>query len=541
MRKDTKQVLFLILFIMSIIGVLFPTQIVTSLDDASSALVVILVDPTTYAEVTSEITRFSEDITNDMNAQVIVETREWTDGFAVRDFLIDKYQKYHLLGAILIGDIPTIWFSPEISFIYDGVFPSDYLFWDLQCTYAVDAQGHVNQISPVQRPDFLKRDIWVGRIKPPTISTDDISLLKNYFERNHEYRTQKSPYDESILYYPFITIEQSSSPSNTLQQSIQQEVSKYTAYASDDITIVSSIDTTGKDLYLAELSKQREWVVIYAHGTPTSQDLAVPIYRYQIQSAQPGAMCYSLLSCSNGNFTRDNYLGGWYLFEGEGLVVYAFTAQTQMSNVHWYYYALPLSAGVRFGEAALHDQYLTLTILGDPTLQMRRTSVNDFSETVIDHTSMTFGDVTVNESKTVTIPIKNIGSSSFILCSYYSYKNCTYPPGHITQGIGGMSSFVDPFILSVPHIEPQSTADLTISFRPRVIGKYAINWTLLTNDPQYPYLTFYLTGNGVISAPDEEPSSEDQQSDESPGLSFIIVIIVFLLVISLYGVKLRKK
>ncbi len=463
--------------------------------DGKEKLVIIFVDDN-YSQIKEEIQRYKTDIEEDLLSEVWINVENWENGLEIRSYLKSLYKNYSLIGAILIGEIPTMWFSPEIDITHDETWPSDYLYMDLKSDYTLDKNGYVNYISKTHYDDFKKRDIWVGRIKPPNSTGEYISLLKDYFDRNHKYRHGELEFTEKILYYPYMYIEKQDLQEEECQKSYENYIVENTAYTSDDILTICSINNDGVSTYVDELSRNREWVIVNAHGTTTTQYLRLPINRYQIQPAQPNALCYSLLSCSNGNFTSDNYLGGWYLFSGNGLVAYAYSAETPMEQTEWLQYALPLQAGLSFGEVILYDDNEALTILGDPTLKMRQKEKHNFPKVVLEKTNISFGKVKINETKKIDINVINTGYTDFVLSTTYSFQKSNYPSRHNIYG-NSYSYNIMPFSIDSKKISPESSAQLSFLFTPRVEGKYSLNWTVLTNDPMNPFLTFYLEGFGT--------------------------------------------
>lgn len=457
-------------------------------------LIIIFIDSNTYAQLQSEIDRYKTDIENDLYARVSIDSRDWENGNALRDHLLNLYKNDSLIGVILIGDIPTMWFSPSLNLVVNTPWPSDYLYMDLRSSIEFDENGSVNKIEKVQREGFYKRDIWVGRIKTPVDGTESIALLRDYFDRNHKYRTGVIQYDKSFLYYPYNQIEINNWSKVVCQSESERLFSENTAYDLDDVTIICSIGNDGSELYLSELSKNREWVVVNMHGDPLTQYFYNSISWSQIKDVQPGALCYLFLSCSNGDFTRENYIGGWYLFSGDGLVVYAYTVPVMPGGQEWIYYALPLSASVTFSEPIRYDGYIPLTILGDPTLKMR--GMENVPNTNFDQNNISFGKVKVNELKEIDISIENKGPVEFIVTRDYVYLKGNYPSGFKEED-GGTGEFVSPFRIELEKIPSNSSSEFKFSFTPRISGEYSQQWILLTNDPKYPYLEINLEGTGV--------------------------------------------
>jgi len=514
------------------------TTIANSQNQNEEDLVLIIIDGNSYFNLYSEINRLKEDIIDDMGVKVEISSKGWKDGYEVRSYLKQLYEESNLIGAILIGNVPTMYFSPDFGMIYDEIWPSDYLFMDLESEYDIDNQGIVNYIEDKKEGSFKKRDIWVGRIKPPSSTDQSISLLRDYLNRNHEYRLGYKSYDESMVYYPYLAITPLSD-SNDCYGQFSGFLLKYTSYDSNNIKIICGVDNDAKNEYLSELTKNHELALLYAHGTDSSQTVSSKISKNDLINNPPGALCCSLLSCRTGDFTKKDYLGGWYLFSGQSLVIFAFSAETQMKETFFYYYGLPLSSGLCFGDTILYEKYMAFTILGDPTLRMRYEKRHDFPDTKFEKTVIDFGEVLIDTKKTKEINVTNFGKKDFMINTANSYRKGDYPNITSEQSTLSFSSYVYPFNLLNPEkIQPGQTVKYPFMFEPTAEGDYSLNWTILTNDPKYPYLDLKLTGTGVKEISNHEIPAVN--NDGSPGFELIIFLIAFLaltLIIRLYKKK----
>lgn len=93
----------------------------------------------------------------------------------IRDLIKSELPK----GALLVGNIPSAFYEHEGS-----NFPCDLYYMDINGTWnETDVSGvydgHSNDVKP---------EIWIGRLFTPTNSGNDVNLLEEYFDRNHQFR-----------------------------------------------------------------------------------------------------------------------------------------------------------------------------------------------------------------------------------------------------------------------------------------------------------------------------------------------------------------
>ena len=72
--------------------------------------VAIFVDSDTYSSLQTEIERLRADIANDLGVRVFVLADNWSNIESIKEILIERNAQDVLVGAILIGEIPTAYF-----------------------------------------------------------------------------------------------------------------------------------------------------------------------------------------------------------------------------------------------------------------------------------------------------------------------------------------------------------------------------------------------------------------------------------------------
>lgn len=337
--------------------------------------VAVFVDKNTYSVLESEINQYVSDIESDSSSTTV---KLFVDDFQnpqqVRSKLITL--RPGLKGSVLIGNIPIPYFKSDKAFSGGGgnIMPSDRYYMDLERGDMIDEDNDGNfEYERYQgkysdkMPDTL---YWVGRIKS---YNNDVEMVRSYFKRNHLYRTGQIKPQKSLLSYSMNI--QSGPVGATLgiyENNMKDSFSSSSLYTRNQVSLI--VGTT-KQLFLNELQKDYETASINAHGNWLEQEIGEGIIPQDIVKTKPKPYFYYLLSCSNGDFSKDNYLGGHYLFDGNGLAVLAYTFPSLMGADESKFYMEYVAQGKTFGEAFVKVQSIvnemTSIILGDPTLKIR--------------------------------------------------------------------------------------------------------------------------------------------------------------------------
>jgi hypothetical protein len=473
--------------------------------------VAIFIDSNTHSNLTSQIQRLKSDIINDLGVNVFIFSDNFDDIKQIKDIIIEKYNHAGLIGAILIGDIPTAYFEYQNS----GSVPTDRYFQDLSDKFIdVDGDGKFEREYYMAETDVTMRDIWTGRIKPPVSGSEAIELLRNYLDRNHNYRTGNITYDRKMLYYGSVSINQGGMSQDDYNDLVNQ-IDDYTGlYDSDDD--VNSIYHTDlemqKRIYLTELKNSYDFVFVNIHGTPVHQwvgenspgDQCV-VYHYEIKEFRPQPFFSALASCSNGDFTVKNYFAGWYLFSGNSLIVQANSTVSTLvgaSTVQFLKDYIPLGLGVTFGDMDKNDRtFMVSHILGDPTLTLRPKPTGDLPQLSRYSSEIDFGDVERGTIPEKYISFWNGGTAPLTI----SYKKARFS----IDGEYVFLGYWDVFYYKHPNtgetfrdfdISPGKCKVVPFGFYPRAdgpTGRYTMTILFQTNDPENPYMEIHLSGNAI--------------------------------------------
>lgn len=462
--------------------------------------IAILIDENTYRQVRTEIERYAMDIKNDLQANVFLFHQNWQSPREVKNQLLSLKDK-NLKGAVLIGEIPVPYFESTLCII--GDFPSDRYYMDLEDAFFTDEDNDGKfELTNYSVNENLMRIIWVGRIKPYRGGAEGITLLKNYFERNHQYRTGKiSPTKRLLVYSPDI---QNGPCGATLEIYLNNMRDFLTLHRSSDILYswdeIDILVGSSRQEYLEALQKNYEILELNAHGTQFAQILGDgPISSEDVKVAQPKPYFYFLYSCANGDFTQENYIGGHYLFDGNGLVVYTPVTSSMAGAGEMRKYIAPLALGLTFGEAAVSFGTQGITsfgllevILGDPTLRIRpKTGIPRIE---VDTTKIDFGEVVAGKEQEYygdiaeKITIKNTGTGKLIsnVDSFYFW---TEKEGKVVRGDSWASHYDKPIL-------PGESSEIKYSFWPREKGDYTGYGIIKTNDPDNSFIVIELRGRG---------------------------------------------
>lgn len=435
MSSTFKLILFLA--IAMVVGGLFllknatHTLINNLFNTSQPQLVLILVQEGLETELKEELNIYNQDLSRELNFTTKIKSVKPSEDInALKAYVKDVYKQNKLNGILLIGDIPTGEFhTPENS---DQVFDSQGLIlWDIiyqdiwdNCAYSPQtktfsyADLKCQQLS--QNPPF-----WVGRLTPNSSVKDSITLLKDYFKRNHDFRTGLFTYKNKALTYSPILLDYKDEQRQNEESEIQAALKFLNTYP--DKYYFTDIDDINSDkLYLTELQKPHEYEILFynGHGLPTfhqkdfnSSDIVNASFFYA-----------EFRSCSVGRFITKDYIAGQYLFS-DGLVVTAASTPIFGFNTPSKELNAALVSGVPFYEAVKITGVGAANILGDPTLKMRyqKNTLNNQNNPSLEVISP--ANVPVSSLKKFEVKVKNTGNeivNFMISARYYSHQDGIY-------------------------------------------------------------------------------------------------------------------
>jgi len=358
----------------------------------------IIVNSDIYPDIQNEIDIYYWDLTGEGYDVEIYTTIGGTPQ-DIRAFLQNRYA-LGLEGCVLIGNLPAQWY--ETIGCWDSPseveqFPSDLYYMDLDGIYEdSDSDGkmdsHTGDVAP---------EIWIGRLTagPLTFNgADEISLLKNYFYKNHRYRCELMPLMKRALIY------------------IDDDWADYSAelwdnnasMVWDDRTLVNDKHTTWDTDYERRLLDNYEYIHVAVHSSSSAHYFQKPVEIWEttdyeeVVTINPVAYFYNLFACSNARYSSTNYMGGWYIFvQDYGLATIGSTKSGSMLDYYSFYESLaennPYGKAFYdwFVEAANYgfDEwqvcwYYGMTLNGDPTLKLQ----DDESARILAYDNGNFGE-----------------------------------------------------------------------------------------------------------------------------------------------------
>ncbi|MFB2118854.1 C25 family cysteine peptidase [Parapedobacter sp. 2B3] len=336
--------------------------------------VLVLVHKDVYQQIKDRIDRYVLDLGRDQFWATIHVYNGGTPSY-IRSYIKARNPK----GVVMVGAIPPAWF--EMSDDFHGSaseFPCDLYYMDTNATWTdSDADGKFNAVSGHVTPE-----IWLGRLWTPTLNGNDPTLLNNYFDRNHRFRTGDLGHSRSALAY----VDDDWTGFDDCEMDQMTPAAYITKYTNPDIT--------DADLYKTEINRSRSFVQVCSHSSPHVHSFRVPSSStteyietaYFRDQRAPNAHFFNLFCCSSARFTTSEYIGGWYIFDkagGEtntGLTAVGSTKTGSMLFFADFY--KPIGEGNCIGDAMIdwwrarggdHDLgerqwFYGMSILGDPTL-----------------------------------------------------------------------------------------------------------------------------------------------------------------------------
>jgi parallel beta-helix repeat protein len=353
------------------------------LSNVSSNKMYVLVDSTIYNDIEYCLYQYIYDVEK-TGLPITAYSGTWSTPEDIRSFLQTAYLSDGLVGVLLVGDMPVAWY--ELDKIEPSVheeFPMDLYYMDLNGEWTdSDADGmydnHTGNVTP---------EIWVGRLDATTLSGNKISVYRNYFDKNHRYRTLQLSLPKRALVY----VDDDWRPWS-------EEISADVGIAYDNRTLVNdTVATTATD-YKNRLTHNYEWISVFAHSWPGGHrfddadlnPINDYVYSSDIQNIDPHAFFYNLFACSAANFADPQYecVGSWYIFvDTYGLASVGSTKAGSMQEFEYFYEPLAenkttgdafkewfIKADEKFTRNDKHSYFVEwcygMVLLGDPTLTL---------------------------------------------------------------------------------------------------------------------------------------------------------------------------
>jgi hypothetical protein len=472
-------------------------------EHGTAGLVAIIVDPATYAALEDEVGQYASDVSQDMGVEVVVGAKNWSDPQAIRAYL-QGLRDQDLIGAVLLGDIPTTYFYALLMGPPADRILSDFYYMELDTDLVLDDE-HVFGRPPATVA--LLPDIWVGRLKPTESGEEGLAQLRDYFRRNHAYRRGEVDVIPKILVLDDMGSEAGLGAEVSFEgASVASLVQRSGLYEPDDVVLPNfmSDPMRGTEDLAGALQMPYELAYLNHHGTPTTQQCGQTVLTSaDIQRIHPQPLFYLIWSCSNGDFTSPDYIAGSYLFQGDGLVALAATVPVLGNIESGLPYLFPLSLGATFGQAYQYGAFLSpMTLLGDPTLQLRQPR-EARPRLQLEQTELEFGEIPVatmtdgamplvaaSDEASLRITATNAGQAPLRFSPIPSFVHFLHD-GQWDSNVG------DPITAMLPgEIPAGESQELTFGFNPTAAGSYTGFAAFYTNDPDNTLVVIPFSGSG---------------------------------------------
>jgi len=423
-EKETKKMLTVVLMLLMTISIALIIRFVAAgLNpiinlNSDLPLICVVVHESIYDAIQSYIERYVTDVTKiGFNATTVLFSEGNHED--VKAILMGLYSK-GLVGCLLVGDIP--WAVYEDLEVDHEEYPCDLYYTDLDGFWIdTDRNEKYDQHTGNRAPE-----IWVGRIKiPDRAESEEVSLIQDYFDKNHAYRTGVLPPNGRALIYI-----------DDDWADLSEDVDLAVALVYENRTLVNKESTTNSSDYLDRLAQNWSLVHVMVHGSSyghnfmTYEQPAGGVFAGDIMSVDPHVFFYNIFSCKVMNYSKVDYVGAWYIFNcSYGLAAIGSTDVGGMLYCDDFYsdfkyeilgfsfqrwLATRVDAEDR-GSSYGWTWYYGMTIIGDPTLSagpdiegpdlkntdVAITEINPYKTVVSNNTSMFINVTTDNQGPTI--------------------------------------------------------------------------------------------------------------------------------------------
>jgi len=347
----------------------FPTRLGNLIQQkCDENLVSIVVQTAIYVHLESEIIRFADDLESE-GYSVRIDTMSSGTADDLKAYLTSLYPE--LVGVILVGNLPVKWFRIveewDEGYPVIEVFPCEYYLMDLDGIWVDD--GFDGILDDHDEYYQSEADIWLGRIDASRLTYgDNIELMKNYFDKNHSYRTGEMPVWAAALSYEY----------KDWHPWFHEDFDEF-EYADimRDTLLFDAPD------YLNRIRNQPyEFVSIMCHSSPWRHWMTNTLtFNNDLGLIPPNANFYHLFACSGARFVEQDDLATTYVFMGERAL---WSVGSTKTGSLYMMYALPTflqdlqtkAVGENMRDILSEygdwnrEWHFGLAVIGDPTLRL---------------------------------------------------------------------------------------------------------------------------------------------------------------------------
>ena len=481
-----------------------PTNQVCQADGSCKIVIqklLLLVEDALYGGLTQELNTYSNDVERELGFETIIKTFSSSANVSeIKSYVTDVYNNNELAGLLVVGGLPTAVFIKTgfgSTFVY-----SDRIYQDVdnKCDYSSNVPWNIGGTQGVGVFDAItcgrNEKFWTARLTPNSSIEDSLSLLKNYFDRNHSFRTGGYSYQQNLLLYTPQFLELGTAGEEEVFEARKWEMGFLPGmYEGNNYRVIDIHSANPDQDYLDEIRKPNRYeaVVVEAHGLPTFHQLDIRPNKISDSSF----FLMTLGSCSVGDFRQKDYIAGEYLFSGNGLLVVAATQPTlgRLNVVEGYY---PLTKGKAFfeGLVAIDGLYNGVFVFGDPTLKMRDYSTPKNYQPTDPQIKVSIEDTALQFNKQTSSFVVNVlNNGRAPLEFYFSYK-FTDTPKNFNIAYGSEIEGTERKYRIGAHnvmdiVAPGKTAEITAYLyfdKNTPIGNVEGAFSFYSNDPVNPLI-----------------------------------------------------
>ena len=304
--------------------------------------ILVIIEDRLASQLDAAIAQYRDDLLAEgYTVDVRVDIGRSSSPLQVRAQLQDTFAAHpDLQGALLIGNIPALLFNTkkQQGDPYWHDYLSDLYYMDLDGVWEdTDGNGVYDAHSGHRAPE-----IWVSRLRTDTLSAlaGEVDLLRRYFAKNHAYRTgvEEPPPSRALVVSHMFDVLRSHwgarvglvTPSiiahqcqNRLATKLQEELHDAQGYQWAIISAASGsrihhFHPEGYQLgeKIGRTREGRARVQQYLDEIHVGNDVGA----YALRSLNSHVLFYHLLGSEAGRYDTEDYLAGYYVFGGKGLL-----------------------------------------------------------------------------------------------------------------------------------------------------------------------------------------------------------------------------
>jgi hypothetical protein len=353
---------------------------------------VVVIEDRLAASLQAPLVQFARDLEQE-GYRVVIDSSlsARTTPLRIRELLRDQRRaEPQLAGAILIGEFPAPLYN-DLSNQGDAYWHdhlADLYYMDLDGEwFDTDGNGVFDRHGEASHRGLAARlargvgrlvgrdrrlpEIWVSRLRAGTLRSlgDEVTLLRRYFERNHAYRTGTLAVPPARAFVAadsrvlasgwgarprllYRDVSAAECQPNTAK-AIREFLASVPGYQLGIIGIASGPRIHHWDSTATDVVADTLWATPEGRRRITEhadQAHGGDITSAEVAALEPRVLFYHILSSETGRHDYPDYLGGAYLFFGQGLAVLAGTQHSGTIGVPVLYQ--DLAAGLALGEAA---------------------------------------------------------------------------------------------------------------------------------------------------------------------------------------------